>query len=133
MGIKGDRRGIYEYKMCEHTDLLCHPLMYGPCCISSLSPLIHSNTLCDVLPLSLKPFLTFLFPKGEKNKTKTKRNQTFWAQTPIIPFSESSQRYMSRFYNFPQGLLPPINYFLEKQTDKQTTITKTAAHPSGPV
>lgn len=63
MGIKGDNRGIYAYKMCEHTDFLCLPLMYVPFCISfSLSPFILFNTLCDALLLSLKPFLTFLFP-----------------------------------------------------------------------
>lgn len=62
MGIKGGNRRIYVNKTCEHTDFLYYLCRYVLFCLSSLSPLILFNTLGDVLPLVLKPFLTFIFP-----------------------------------------------------------------------
>lgn len=61
-GIKGGNRRIYVNKTCEHKDFLYHSRRHMLFCLSSLSPLILFNTLGDVLPLVLKPFLTFIFP-----------------------------------------------------------------------
>lgn len=86
-------------------------------CISSLSPLILFLThQLMSFPQSSNLFLLLNFLKEKKIKTKPNLLGTdSWFF--VIPVSETSRRDMSRFYNFPLGYLPPINFFLRKMNN----------------